>query len=581
MKIVLAAINAKFIHSSLAIRSIREYCQGMQEHIELEEYTINQKEDFILWDIYRKKPDMVCFSCYLWNISMINSIIDNLKKIMPHVPIVLGGPEVSYEAEEYLEKHLSADLILRGEGEATFREMVELFLSGVFPPEAIDGVTYREGENIISNPARAPLSLDEIPFVYHQLDDLKNRILYYETQRGCPYQCQYCLSSIEKGVRFLSPQRVEQDLQFFLDQKVRQVKFVDRTFNANPAHAKHIWRYLMEHDNGFTNFHMEITADIMDEESILLLKDARPGLFQFEIGVQSTNEKTIEAIQRNTYFEKLKIVVKKIQEAGNIHQHLDLIAGLPYEDYASFRNSFNDVYELRPEQFQLGFLKMLKGSGLRRDAEKYGIVYREEAVYEILFTKDLPYEDVLRLKLVEEMVETYYNSGKAWHTLQYVVPFFTSAFDFYEALGEYWEKKEYHKVQHNKMQLFQILDEFFGERKELEGKQKVWRGFLKWDMLLAENLRSMPAWLEEPPAVKGRKWDFFHDKEKTSKLEEPLANLSVKDLSARCGVGYFEFRIFDMLKNPKADAVWEETMVLFDYGDRNPLTNHATWYVVS
>lgn len=581
MKILLAAINAKFIHSSLAIRSIRQYCQELQEHIEIEEYTINQQEEFILWDIYRKKPDMVCFSCYLWNISMVCSIIANLKKIMPHLPIVLGGPEVSYDAESFLKNYPSADIILRGEGEATFQEMAELFLSGIFPPANIDGVTYRSREGIVSNPPRAPLALDDIPFAYETIEELQNRILYYETQRGCPYNCQYCLSSIEKGVRFLSFQRVEEDLQFFLNHKVRQVKFVDRTFNANPAHAKHIWKYLMENDNGVTNFHMEITADIMDEESISMLKNARPGLFQFEIGVQSTNEKTIKAIQRNTYFDKLTKVVQKIQAGGNIHQHLDLIAGLPYEDYASFRKSFNDVYALRPEQFQLGFLKMLKGSGLRRDADQYGIVYREEAVYEILYTKDLPYDDVLRLKLVEEMVETYYNSGKAWNTLHYVVPFFSTAFDFYQTLGEYWEEKEHHKIQHSKMQLFQILDDFFSERIELKGKTEIWRGFLKWDMLLAENLRSVPSWLEEKHTEKGRKWGFFHDKDKTSQLSGDLAKMSVKDLSARCGVGYFPFRILDMLEKNVSEVIWEETVVLFDYGDRNPLTNHAAWYDIT
>lgn len=581
MKILLVAMNAKFIHSSLAIRYLQKYCQDLKEEILIQEYTINQQEDFILSDIYNKKPDMVCFSCYLWNISMICSIVRNLKKIMPQIPIVFGGPEVSYESEAFMLENPEVDVIIRGEGEATFREMVQYFSKGIFPPKTIDGITYRLENSIYNNPNRMPLAMDSIPFVYDDMGDLQHRIIYYESQRGCPYNCQYCLSSIEKGVRFLSKERVEHDLQFFLDQKVKQVKFVDRTFNANPNHARNIWKYLMEHDNGFTNFHMEITADIMDAENIALLQKARPGLFQFEIGVQSTNEKTIAAIQRNTSFEGLTEVVKQIKAGKNIHQHLDLIAGLPFEDYTSFRKSFNDVYALEPEQFQLGFLKLLKGSGLRRDAEKYGIVYREEAVYEMLFTNDLPFDDVLKLKLVEEMVETYYNSGKAWFTLQYVVPKFPTPFDFYQKLGFYWEEKEHHKVQHSKMELYCILHEFFSKCKELEGEDNIWRSFLKFDMLLLDNVRSMPDWLGEDPSEKEKKWDFFNNKERISKLPIHLAEKTGKQLSRSCAIGIFPFHILNWIENDSHEMSWGETQVLFDYSMRDRLANHATYYDIT
>lgn len=580
MKILLTALNAKFIHSSLALRCLKKYAADLEKHIAISEYTINHQEDFILRDIYEQKPDVLCFSCYIWNITMIQRIIKNIKKLMPKLLIILGGPEVSYEAEEVLRENLAADVIIRGEGELTFYEVAKGLVMGNFQPESIDGISYRKNGEICSNKNRVPASMDDLPFVYDDMADFEHKIIYYETQRGCPYNCQYCLSSIEKGVRFLSGERVERELQFFLDHGVKQVKFVDRTFNANKNHAKHIWRYLMEHDNGKTNFHMEITADIMDEESLALLKNARPGLFQFEIGVQSTNEKTIEAIKRNTSFEKLTGVVKQIKHGGNIHQHLDLIAGLPYEDYASFRKSFNDVYALEPEQFQLGFLKLLKGSGLRRDAEKYGIVYREEAVYEVLYTRDLPYEDVLRLKLVEEMVETYYNSGKALYTLQYGVGLFPSPFDLYQELGFYWKKQGHHKIQHNKLELYTIFYEFAKASPVLCPQAEVIRDFLKLDLFLGDYVRTLPAWLEEKPEEKERRWAFYHNQEKVARFVPALEGYTAKELSKKCYIGIFDFNIFELSQNPKARVKRTETAILFDYTAKDEIHHHGAFYSI-
>ena len=358
MKIVLTAVNAKFIHSSLALRSLKKYAGKYSDNVFLKEFTINQDTDFILDEIYKEKPDVVGFSCYIWNMGIIAEVVENLKKILPKTIIILGGPEVSYEAENVLLGNSSADMVIRGEGEVTFLELCTYFVDKEGSLSTIDGITYRdENGNILSTPKRKAVNLDDIPFVYDDITDLKNRIIYYETQRGCPYNCQYCLSSIESGVRFLSEDRVKSDLKFFLDNKVKQVKFVDRTFNCNKKHAMMIWKYIMDNDNGVTNFHMEITADIMDNEILDLLKPARKGLFQFEIGVQSTNPNTIDAIKRNTSFDGLTDIVKKIKDMGNIHEHLDLIVGLPYEDYNSFRNSFNEVYDLEPEQLQIGFLK--------------------------------------------------------------------------------------------------------------------------------------------------------------------------------------------------------------------------------
>ena len=580
MKIVLTTLNAKFIHSSLALRCLKKYAADLGEHITILEYTINHQEEFILRDIYEQNPDVLCFSCYIWNITMIQRIIKNIKKLIPNLLIILGGPEVSYESESVLRENSSADIVIRGEGELTFYEVAKALIIGDFKPERIDGISYRQNGEICSNKNRAPALMDELPFAYDDLEGFEHKIIYYETQRGCPYNCQYCLSSVEKGVRFLSRERVERELQFFLDHGVKQVKFVDRTFNANKEHAKNIWRYLMDHDNGKTNFHMEITADIMDEESIAMLEKARPGLFQFEIGVQSTNEETIKAIQRNTKFEKLTGVVKKIKQGGNIHQHLDLIAGLPYENYESFRKSFNDVYALEPEQFQLGFLKLLKGSGLRRDAEKFGIVFRDEAVYEVLYTKDLPYEDVLRLKLVEEMVETYYNSGKTLYTLQYAVGLFPTPFDLYQELGLYWQAQGHHKIQHNKMELYTILYEFAKENPVIRFQAEVIRDFLKLDLFLGDFVRTLPVWLEEKPGEKERRWSFYHNQEKVARFVPALEGYTAKELSKKCYIGIFDFNIFELTQNPKANVKRTETAILFDYTAKDEILHHGAFYSI-
>ncbi len=476
--------------------------------------------------------------------------------------IILGGPEVSYNAEETL-KEIPADIVIRGEGEVTFYEIVKGLQNNTLTLEKINGISYRKENSIFSNQDRAPVALDELPFVYDDITAFQHRILYYETQRGCPYRCQYCLSSIEQGVRFLSMERVKKDLQFFLENHVPQVKFVDRTFNANEKHANEIWNYLIEHDNGVTNFHMEITADILTEKSLFLLQKARKGLFQFEIGVQSTNADTIKAIQRNTHFETLKIIVNKIKSYGNIHQHLDLIAGLPYEDYASFRRSFNDVYALEPEQFQLGFLKLLKGSGLRRDAEKYGIVYRKDAVYEVLYTKELSYFEICRLKQIEDMVETYYNSGKARYGIAYTIKFFPTPFDFYEALGEYWLSQNYHAVQHSKMELYSIFYAFVSQAENTAAYKEVIKECLKLDIFINDNVKTLPDWLQENAEDKQKRWEYFNNAELIQQKVPHLAEQTPKQLSKSCYIGFFQYDVLSPQKEKK------QTVLLFDYAKKD------------
>ncbi|NLK97147.1 B12-binding domain-containing radical SAM protein [Defluviitalea saccharophila] len=584
MNIVLSALNAKYIHTSLALRSLKAFCREYKDNITIAEYTINHEENYILNEIYKLNPDILGFACYIWNIEQTLDLVSNIKKILPNTLIVLGGPEVSYDGEKLLKDYKEIDVIIYGEGEETFYEILHSYIDGNKSLEKIDGIIYAANGQIIRNKERVPLNLDDIPFVYEEFQDMENQILYYESTRGCPYQCQYCLSSIDKKVRFLSLERVYSDLQRFLDGKVKQVKFVDRTFNCNKKHAWAIWSYLMEHDNGTTNFHFEISADLLDDETIAFLSKARPGLFQFEIGVQTTNKEVLKIINRKMDFEQLKIIVSKIKQAQNIHQHLDLIAGLPGEDYASFKNSFNDVYSLFPEQLQLGFLKVLKGSGMRINAEQYGLIYKKKAPYEILFTRELNYGEMLKLKMIEEMVEKYYNSGRFYYSIRYITHFFDTPFDFYEALAVYWERKGYHHVQHNKIQLYTILLEFFKEKAE-EGAE-VFKELLKFDIYLHEKAKKLPEWMDSSEEMyKSQIRDFYRNEENIKHYLPKLMEYSSKQISRMAHLEVFPIDFTEWIKSIgsgeeslKIDK--KPTAILFDYYSKNQILGHAAFYKV-
>ena len=495
-KVVLAALSAKFIHSSLALRYLTRFNDNKDRHnIQTMEFTINQRLDYIADEIFREQPDVILFSCYIWNVEMLKQLSPLLKKIMPDAAIGFGGPEVSYESETFLRENPSVDFVMRGEGELVFTDYLDYLDTGVPASlHEIKSMTFRDGDNIISTPQQEPLDLALLPFPYEDdFSDVQNQIIYYESSRGCPYSCGYCLSSIEKGVRFVPLEKVLPDLQKFLDHNVKQVKFIDRTFNCKKSHAMGIWRYLHEHDNGVTNFHFEITADLIDQDTINFLKTVRKGLFQFEIGVQSTNPQTIAAINRNVDFEKLSGIVKQIKQGGNIHQHLDLIAGLPYEDYASFGRSFDDVYALKPEQLQLGFLKVLKGSMIYHRQHEFDIVYHDTAPYEILTTHKLSYADTLRLKYIEEMVETYYNSGKFLNTLDYLIPLYDTPFAFFEQLSQYWIAQNCHHQSQSKTGLCDLLWRFVQQNNSVDLRKFQW--LLKFDLALHEKPKKLPAWL--------------------------------------------------------------------------------------
>ena len=545
MKILLAACNAKYIHSNLAVYNLKSCSGEYSSRVVVKEYTINQIRDDILKDIYLEQPDVVCFSCYIWNISFVRELVPDLKKILPQVEFWAGGPEVSYDAVEFLKKNPAFFGVMVGEGEETFHELAGYYIER--KPETLSeirGVAFRDenkGRDIVHTGWRELMDLSKVPFAYSNLTEFKNRIIYYESSRGCPFSCSYCLSSIDKKLRFRDIELVKKELQFFIDNKVPQVKFVDRTFNCKHDHAMEIWRYITEHDNGITNFHFEISADLLRAEELALMKTMRPGLIQLEIGVQSTNPQTIKAIRRTMDFEKLKGIVEQIHSFGNIHQHLDLIAGLPYEGYDSFHKSFCDVYALRPEQFQLGFLKVLKGSHMMEMTGEYQILYKNREPYEVLSTAWLTYGEILRLKMVESMVEVYYNSGQFKNTLVFLEKYFDDPFRMYEALGRFYEKKGYSEISHSRMRRYEILMEFAGEQKEIPSE--ALSDVMLLDLYLRENLKSRPSFASDQKPYERLIWDY----RKAKKIPK-TAHIEV-------------FR--------------DGKKLLFDYTDRDPLTNNA------
>lgn len=595
MKFLLAAINAKYIHSNPGVYSLRAFARTKipGADIEIGEYTINHQMDLILQDIYRRKPDFIGFSCYIWNISYIMEIVRDVKKVLPEVEIWLGGPEVSYDTKKVLTREPDVCGVMRGEGELTFTELVRAYLkreelcAASLDLDHIPGITYRaeSGEVVERGPQRL-LSLDEIPFYYDDMAGFENRIVYYESSRGCPFSCSYCLSSIDKTVRFRSLDLVLPELQFFLDHKVLQVKFVDRTFNCKRDHTLGIWRYLVEHDNGITNFHFEVSADIFDEEELELIGKMRPGLIQLEIGVQSTNPDTIKEIHRHMDLVKLKQAVDRVYDYRNTHQHLDLIAGLPYENYETFMRSFDDVYRMRPDQLQMGFLKVLKGSYMEEQVAAYDLKYRGIPPYEVLSTKWLPYSNVIRLKGVEDMVEVYYNSGQFPATMKLLEKKFARPSEIFTSLAEYYEKNGLTGISHSRLARYEILYRFL-EEKEVKVEQSTpaaedpagteqktgvkaaetavkltladFRDSLMYDLYVRENIKSRPSFASDQSPYKKEVREFFMAEEERPQWLTDYAGFDSKQMAKMAHLEHME----------------DGTFVLFDYKNRDPLSGNA------
>lgn len=577
MKILLTAINAKYIHSNLAVYSLKAYAKDFANHITIGEYTINHRTDVILEQIYKQKPDVLCLSCYIWNIGYVEEIIKEFHKLCPQIPIWLGGPEVSYEVESFMESHSEVTGIMMGEGERTFYALCDYYVNGNGNLQNLSGVAYRDRENGVLRviAPELPMNMSDIPFCYEAIDDFKNRIIYYESSRGCPFSCSYCLSSVDKKLRFRDLELVKKELAFFMEKEVPQVKFVDRTFNCDHKHAMEIWKFIKEHDNGITNFHFEVSADLINEAELELITSMRPGLIQLEIGVQSTNDATITEIRRTMNLERLKDIVKKVQESGNIHEHLDLIAGLPYEDYATFAKSFDEIYALKPNQLQLGFLKVLKGSYMFEHAAEYGMVYHSAAPYEVMQTKWLNFEEVLKIKQVEEMLELYYNSGQYEVTMKLMEILFASPFYMFQEFGAFCERKDYLTMSHSRIRRCEILLEFVescfackrsGENTSMncdtEAEEAILRMLeesLTFDLYYRENCKSRPRWA--PSVSEFKRITKQHCKKGSLSHVEPFHYY----FPEKC-----ERTLAELPKRRK-----EVIYVLFDYEHRDVLDHQA------
>lgn len=571
MKVLLASIDSKYIHSNLAIHSLKRYAETIQTKdfinsntlvIEIAEYTINQRPQKVLADIYKHDADIIMLSCYIWNKSFMGKLLDDLAHVKPDVELWLGGPEVSFDGDKVLEEFPNVRGIMTGEGEETFWQVLNDNLDA--------GVVYRNAEgNIVSMPQREILDMDSLPFAYGDLEKFENRIIYYESSRGCPFRCSYCLSSVDKKLRFRSLDLVKRELKFFLDNNVPQVKFVDRTFNCDHDRTMEIWRFIGDNDNGVTNFHFEMAADILIEDEIALLNDLRPGQIQMEIGVQTTNLRTLQAIQRPMDFDKLSRNVEAVKNGGNVHLHLDLIAGLPYEDMESFEKSFNDVFRLRPEKLQLGFLKVLKGSPMADCCEEYGLKYTAAPLYEVLETKWVSYDDLLELKQIEEMVEVYYNSGQFARTMEMLVDAFETldrdlmsdhgggAFGLFRALGGFYEARGLDMMSLSRNSRYELLLEF--------GRRYVEEGILLEAMILdyysRENVKTRPAFLGENIVSKEFAKEFYS-------LESREHRYLTSPELAKC----------EDPRTLRKNTHIEKTVggyLLFDYTRRDPVTNNA------
>ena len=584
MKVLLAAINAKYIHSNLGIYSLKTYGEKMlkewglaeQAEISLAEYTINHQMEQILQDIYKRKPDVIGFSCYIWNISYVKVILADIKKVLPDVKIWAGGPEVSYHGEAFLKEEPAVDLVMMGEGEITFAHFLKALLEGE-DLKQVPGLMVRNADGTFTDTGfRQVMDMSQIPFPYAFMDmkELEHRIIYYESSRGCPFSCAYCLSSIDKKLRFRSLDLVLPELEWFLQAKVPQVKFVDRTFNCKKSHAMAIWQYIRDHDNGVTNFHFEIAADLLDKDELDLLSTMRPGLVQLEIGVQSTNEKTLETIRRKTDIEEIRQITATINSWHNIHQHLDLIAGLPWEDLESFKKSFNDVYEMEPEQLQLGFLKVLKGSYMEELIPTCDLLYSAAPPYEVLCTKWLSYGDVLELKDIEEMTEVHYNSRQFTCTLKELEKEFDTPYEMFSFMAGYYNKNHLFGISHSRIARYEILWKIIQERLEKNGKCETqgkpenggvsekleqYRDLLMTDLYLRENVKSRPTFARDLSDFKDFVREFFQREEKTPE------HLS----------GYEGYDSRQMAKMAHLEPLRDGTYLLFDYKKRDPLSYNA------
>lgn len=532
MNIVLTTLNSKFTHTSLALRLIGNWLNANGHESQWQEYTINTPIYNIVGDLYRLKPDVLIFSVYIWNGEQSRQIAAQIKKLLPGTLIIFGGPEVSFDSAGELTNSPFIDFIVKGEGEESVLKLIQAIKAYAKPSdiklgtqkdspvfdmtssafiqaiEAISGLVYRLGETVVELPITEQFNMDHIVFPYPDLDQLSDRILYYESSRGCPFNCSYCLSSATKGVRFRAVDLVKEDLLRFIKAGVRQVKWIDRTFNANPDRALEIWEFLAKEDLGYTNFHFEITAELIREKDLEFLETLRPGLFQFEIGVQTTMAEAGEAVNRRLSFDKLSVPVLRMQSWENIHIHLDLIAGLPYEGFERFLKSFNQVYSLNPQVLQLGFLKLIKGSGIRSQEQLYGYIYEDYAPYEVLANHFISFDEMLRLKDFEECLEHLHNSKRFVLSLNVILKHYISASDFYLNFSQWLRNQSYFDEAIKADRWYELLYEYISQEELTHKDSTLVAACLLIDYMAAQG-RTAPDWLFETLSLTDGKAQLF------------------------------------------------------------------------
>ena len=542
MRVLLAAVNAKYIHTSLSVRSLKAYVRDYD--VDFMEFTINENPGEVLKRIYSYGADIVAFSCYIWNIGFILRIAGSLKKIAPDIKIIFGGPEVSFDSEMYMDKYRFIDAVIRGEGEETFCDLLKKGFH-------IDGVTYRDEDGkIVRMKDRGPIcDLNKIPFPYTKKDiyENRNKLIYYESSRGCPFSCSYCLSSTVHNVRFRNIETVKRELKAFIDQGCRIIKFVDRTFNADRKRAAELVEFLI-HEGKTTQFHFEIAADLINDEMIRLFRSAPKNMFLLEIGVQSTNEKTISEIDRKTDFDRISSAVQALK--GSVHMHLDLIAGLPYENYESFTRSFNDVMELEPDVLQLGFLKLLRGTKIRDLKDKHGYIFEDDPPYEVLGNKYISYGELLKLKNIEYVLDRYYNSEIFQNSIRYLIRRYDSPYEMFESLAGFFEERGLFGIGISQSGLFGYLAEFCGD--------ELFRDYLKLDYFINTNNPSTPSWSNESfdRALLRKRFDILTEEFIKTQLPE-YSDMPVKEIIKKISIERFSY---DVLK----DGIRCENVLIFD-----------------
>lgn len=574
MKTVIVAVNSKYVHSSLAPWYLKASCDAGCGDVKVMEFTINESPDVVLTRIYKEDCDVAAFSCYIWNIEFVHKICGNLKKVSPNIKIIYGGPEVSYCPQAILRGNSFVDYVISGEAEITFNDLLLFLNKGIGKLSNVKGLSYKKNGEIIESDSFSlvdNLDLISSPYTKEMLSFVGSRIIYFESSRGCPFSCSYCISSTFEGIRYFSMARVKSELKWLMSKGIKLIKFVDRTFNCNKERAKDIFKFIIDNVQQ-TMFHFEIAADLLDEEMLELLSRAPKGLIQFEIGVQSTNQDTLAAVRRKTKLKEVLYYVNRLVEMGNIHIHVDLIAGLPLEGYDSFKSSFDDVFGLKAHNLQMGFLKMLKGSSIRKESALYGYRFRDYPPYEVLGNKSISFREMTRLKEIEEVLERYHNSSRFIKTLEYVIEnYFSSPFVFFETLAQFYLNEGCFERSVSGRGLYTIFLRFLSN---LENGADIGliNELLKFDFLASNNTNNLPDGIERiySKNFRGRCFEFLKYQENVEKYLPKFSGMTPKKIFTKIHFELFNHNVLDNGRILSGDNM----VIMFNYDNYDKVLGH-------